>query len=177
MAGGNGAPVPPQWVQRARWLWIASVVVWFARTLAQLGDRRMLIDQLREVQPELSQSEVDAAANTGILFALLLGLLIAAGLVLLANRMVQGRNWARIVILVLAAFSVISTLLTLFGLAVLGSSVGVQVDALNVVLGLVVGVLDAAVLVLLLRPEANRFFREATRWFHERKTGRTGGRG
>ncbi|RCW46896.1 hypothetical protein DFQ14_101236 [Halopolyspora algeriensis] len=182
MTGRGGMPTPPQWVQLAWWLWLASVVVGLVRTVVQLSDRRMLIDRLRQVQPELSQSEVDAAANTGIMFALLLGLLIAGAFVLLANRMAQGRNWARIVILVFAAFNVVSTVFTLFGLAVLGSTVTVQdttvqVDAWNIVFSLVIGALDAAVLVLLLRPDVNTFFREARRRFHEQKAGRTGGHG
>lgn len=179
--GGNsrsGMPTPPQRVRLAWWLWLASIVVGFIRTVVSLSDRRMLIEQMQQVAPELSQSELDDAANSGIMFALLLALVTAAVYVLVANRMVQGRNWARIVVVVLATFSVVRAVLMLFGLATLGSTVtmqgtSVQVGALDIVFSLVVAGLDAAVLVLVLHPEATRFFREATRRFREQRANRS----
>ncbi|MDR7302365.1 hypothetical protein [Haloactinomyces albus] len=181
VGGGHGrsdAPQPPQPVRLAWWLWLASVVVGFVRTVVLLADRRMLIEQMRQVAPELSQSEVDAAANSGIMFTLLLALAIAAVYVLLANRMVQGRNWARIVVVVLASFSVVRTLLMLFGLVTLGSTVtmqgtSVRIGAPDIVFNLIGLGLNAAVLVLMLRPEAIGFFREARRRFLAQRASRS----
>lgn len=178
----SGKPVAPRQVSLAWWFWIASTVVGVVRAVVQLSDRRMLIEQMRRTAPDLSQSEVDAAASSATLLTLLLALTIAAVYVLLANRMVQGRNWARIVMVALAALSAVGAVLMLFGMATLGSTVSMQgmsvsVDALNVVFSLIVAALDAAVLALVLHPDANRFFREATRYFHDRRRKHTSGSG
>lgn len=167
--GGNQSETDritqPRTVWLARWLWIAAAIVGFARSAIQLADRRAMIEQLREITPNLTQSEVDSAVNSGILLVLLFSLAVAGLYVLLANRMAGGRNWARIVVLVLAGFGVISTVLGFIGVGTTGTSVTVQgatveLDPLDMTFSAVVGLIQAVVLGCLLHSDSNRFFRE-----------------
>ncbi|WP_017976923.1 hypothetical protein [Actinopolyspora halophila] len=166
---GNATETPPRSVWLARWLWIAAAVVGFARSVIQMSDRRALVEELRTLNPELAQHEVDAAVNGGIMFSLLLVLAVAALYVLIGNKMARGRNWARVVILVITGLLVVSTAFTLIttGSGTPTSSVqgvpSMALGPLSLAFGIVIALLDAAVFVLLLRPESRRFFAEVKR--------------
>lgn len=175
-------PSPPRRVVLARWLWIAGTALWIVRAVLQLADRRMLIDQLRRMAPELSQSEVDAAANSGILLSLVFALLIGAVGLLLAQRMLEGRNWARVLVTVVTAFSVVSTALMLVGLATAGSTLRVEgsvvrIDPVNILLSVVVAGISAAVLISLWHPESTSYFHQAARRAREQRTSGSGTHG
>ncbi len=169
--GASGEQAPPQpavprVLRLAWWVWIAATAVGFVRSVIQLTDRRMLLSRISEAAPDLSQSELDAAVNSGILLTLLLSLAVAAVYVLVANRMLRGRNWARVVTSLMAAFGVLGTFLALFGVVTLGSTVTVQsttvrLGVLDIVFGVAVGALEVAFLVLVWHPDAIRFFRAA----------------
>jgi hypothetical protein len=161
-------PAAPRPLQVARWLWIASTGTGLARSFVQLGDRETLIRELHREAPELSQDQLDSAASSGILFTLLLSFVVFGLYVMLANRMIQGRQWARVVMTVLASISVVGTLFTLIGIAAVGPETitritGVRVDMLDVAFSAVLVVLDSAALALLYQPASNRFFRDARR--------------
>ena len=91
-------PQPPRFLLISRMLWIVAALVSALRTIWQLADREALIDVLHKAQPDLPQDQIDAAANSGILFALLLQALILLVVVRLTNRLLQGRNWVRVVL-------------------------------------------------------------------------------
>lgn len=158
-------PSAPRPVLLARVLWIAGVVVGMVRSYVQLSDRERLIDQLSRTAPELTQVQVDAAANSGIMFTLLFSLLSLAVFVLLSKRMVQGRNWARVVLTVFGGFNLFSTLVTLLAFLALGARglqelSGVQVGVWELVFGVAIMGVNAAAIVMMYQPESNRFFRE-----------------
>ncbi|PRW63865.1 hypothetical protein [Actinopolyspora mortivallis] len=168
----NDAPASPsnplpRSVWLARWLWLAATAVGFVRSVIQLSDRRTLTEQVRQLEPELAQHEVDAAVNGGIMFSLLVSIAVAVLYVFLATRTAQGRNWARVIILVLCGLLVFSTAMTLLTTAVgmpedyVRMFPGLTPDPLSVILGVVIAALDVAVFVLLLRPESGRFFAAA----------------
>lgn len=162
--GAPEAPAVPRVLGLAWWLWIAATVVGIVRSVVQLSDRTMLVSQISRAAPELTQSQVDQAVNSGIVLTLLVTGGIAAVYVLLANRLLRGRNWARVVMSLVAGFGVLGTVLALFGMAALGSSVTVrgttvQLGFVDVVFGLVVAALDVAVVVLIWHPDTNRYFR------------------
>lgn len=174
------APEVPRVLGLAWWLWISATVVGFVRAVVQLMDRGMLISQVSRAAPELSQSEVDAAVNGGIMLTLLVSLGLAAVYVLLANRLLQGRNWARMVVSLVAAFGVLGTVLAMFGMATLGSSVTVQgttvqLGFLDVVFSLVVAALDAAALALTWHPDSNRYFQRVAAMPRQPRTTRRWG--
>lgn len=100
-------PQPPRAVVRSRWFWIGAAVVAAGRTLWELADRAPLIELVRKGAPELSQDQVDANVSGAIMVSLLFAAIALAVYVFLANRMLIGRNWARIAMLVLGFFEVI----------------------------------------------------------------------
>ncbi|ONI82471.1 hypothetical protein ALI22I_41105 [Saccharothrix sp. ALI-22-I] len=153
-------PTPPKLIDIARWLFIASAVIGMGRFLVQLSDREMLIDQLRTQQPALGQDELDAAATGGIMF----GLLLAAGLVLvytlLANRMASGRNWARIVLTVLAGVGIFFGLVRLIAVGSgFAAAFGLVVSPVDLAFGGVTMIIDAVAVVLMYLPSVSGYFR------------------
>ncbi|MFI9007089.1 hypothetical protein ACIGNX_07665 [Actinosynnema sp. NPDC053489] len=163
MAGPPAATAPnppPRPVDLARWLFILSAVIGLARFVVQLADRGMLIRELRDRQPTLSQDELDAAATGGIVF----GLLVGAGLVLvyvvLANRMAAGRNWARVVLTVLACGGIFLGVVRLVA-AVSGfaAAFGLVVSGVDLAFGVVTMVVDATAVVLMYQASVSGYFR------------------
>ncbi|GAB3293992.1 hypothetical protein [Parasphingorhabdus pacifica] len=158
-------PAAPRPVQLARVLWLAGVVVGFVRSYVQLSDRERLIDRLSEAAPEMSQVQIDAAANSGIAVTLLISVLSLLVFALLCQRMVQGRNWARVVLTVFGGLNLVGTVFTLAAVLALGPQAvsnlaGVQVGVWELVFGVAILGIDAAAIVMMYQPESNRFFRE-----------------
>lgn len=180
---GNPAPEPkptaPRPLQLARVLWIVAVLVGFVRSYVQLSDRSWLINEVHRGDPGLSQTQVDAAANAGILSTLLLSLASLSVYVLLSTRMVQGFNWARIVLTVLGGLSMIGSLVTLLAILAVGADqlsrmTGVDVGVSQLVFGVAILGVDAAAIVMMFQPESNRFFREARGRIMAARISRTG---
>lgn len=168
-AGPGGDPtVPvPRYVDLARWLWIASTVIGFARSLVELSDRSALVSELRKMAPQMSQEQVDSATNSGILLTIVSSLAILALYIAIATRMARGRQWARVVMALLGGLSVLGTVLVVVGVAVLGparvtqtAGIDMPVAPVDMVFSVVVAAMSVATLVLLFHPESNRFFRE-----------------
>lgn len=164
----GGEPAVPRPVDLARWLWIASAVAGFVRSLVELSDRTNLVSELRRMAPQLTQEQVDSATNSGILLTVVSSLAILALYVAIAIRMARGRQWARVVMALLGGLSVLGTALVVVSTITLGpagaaqiSGIGMPVVPVDMVFGIVVVVIDVATLVLLFRPESNRFFRES----------------
>ncbi|WP_309109624.1 hypothetical protein [Saccharothrix sp.] len=157
-----GVTPPPKLIDIARWLWIASAVVGLGRFLVQLADREMLIGRLRKEQPTLSQDELDAAASGGVMFGLLLGGLMVLVYALLANRMAQGRNWARIVLTVFGAVGVFLGVVRLIAVASgLAAAFQLAIPPEEVVFGVITMVLDSIALVLMYLPSVSGHFTTA----------------
>jgi hypothetical protein len=153
-------PTPPKLIDLARWLFILSAVVGMARFLVQLSDREMLIDQLRTQQPNLGQDELDAAATGGVMFGLLLGACLVLVYTLLANRMASGRNWARIVLTVLAVggifFGVVRLIAVGSGFA---AAFGLVVSPIDLAFGVVTMIIDGVAVVLMYLTSVSGYFR------------------
>ncbi len=153
-------PTPPKLVDIARWLFILSAAVGMVRFIVQLADREMLIRELRVRQPNLSQDELDAAATGGIVF----GLMIAVGMVLvytlLANRMAAARNWARVVLTVIACAGIFLGVVRLVA-AVSGfaAAFGLSVSGVDLAFGVVTMLIDATAVALVYQPSVSGYFR------------------
>ncbi|RKT57898.1 hypothetical protein [Saccharothrix australiensis] len=116
--GGHALPVPKE-VRVSFWIWIAGAVLSVVGSLYALTQRDEIADVLRR-QPnasELSPEQFDAAVTTSVLFAVVLGVVFAGLYVLFAFKARAGRNWARVVLTVLTALGLLSTL---FGASVSG---------------------------------------------------------
>ncbi|MFI9813126.1 hypothetical protein [Saccharothrix variisporea] len=154
-----GVTPPPRWIDVSRWLWIGSAVVGLGRFLVQLADREMLISELRKQQPALSQDELDAAASGGVVFGLLLGGLLVLVYALLANRMAQGRNWARVVLTVFGAAGVFLGVVRLIAVGSgMAAAFGLVIRPADLVFGAITMVLDCAALVLMYLPSVSSHF-------------------
>ncbi|GAA4620941.1 hypothetical protein [Saccharopolyspora hordei] len=163
---GPQGPQVPQSLLTARWLWIGSVLIGIVQAFVQLADRARLIDELRRVDPNLTQTQLDAAANSGIMFTFLLKALILMVYVVLTKRVLEGRNWARVLLTVFGGFGVFNALVTLltvgvFGPAVVQQLTGVSITWVEVLFSLVVAAVEVAAIVFTFRPDANRYVREA----------------
>ncbi|QFZ23583.1 hypothetical protein [Saccharothrix syringae] len=155
-------PTPPRPLHLARWLFIASAALGLVRFVVQLSDREMLIDQLRLQQPTLGQDELDAAATGGTFFGLLLAAALLLVYVLLANRMAQGRNWARVLLTALAAAGILVGVLRLITVGSgLAAAFGLSVSPVDLAFGVVTMVIDAVAVVLAFHPAAAAHFRNA----------------
>ncbi|MEV8442536.1 hypothetical protein AB0425_34600 [Actinosynnema sp. NPDC051121] len=161
-------PTPPKLIDIARWLFILSAVIGMVRFVVQLADREMLIRELRAQQPTLSQDDLDAAASGGILF----GLLIAVGLILvytlLANRMAGGRNWARVVLTVVAGIGVFLGVVRLVA-AVSGfaAAFGLAVSGVDLAFGVITMLIDSTAVALMYQPSVSRHFRSVRSVSHQ----------
>lgn len=104
-----------------------------------------LRDRYLDKQPHASNSSVTAALTTAAVFSIALLIFY----VFLALRVYRGANWARIVTWVIA------------GLGILGAalSLGQPDPPLSRTLGVLVGLIDIAVVLLLAAPDSNRYFR------------------
>jgi len=155
-------PPAPKLINISRWLWIASAAIGTLRFVVQLADRDMLITEMRKQQPNLSQDEIDAAVSGGIGFGLLLGVGLVLLYALLAHRMAQGRNWARIVLTVIGAAAIFLGLVRLIAVGSgFDTAFGVEVSPIDLAVGTVTMVLDSTALILMFLPSVAGHFRKS----------------
>ncbi|GAB3676102.1 hypothetical protein [Saccharopolyspora tripterygii] len=158
-------PQPPKALLIARWLWVSAVLVGVVQAFIELLDRERLIRELRGLQPEMTQTDLDAAANSGIMFTFMFKALTLMVYVLLSRRMLEGRNWARVTLTVFGGFGVFNAVITVLTVSLVGQDLierltGTTVSALDVVFAVLVALVEIAAIVFLYRPESNRFLRE-----------------
>lgn len=158
-------PQPPKALQIARWLWVGAVLVGVVQAFIELLDRERLIRELRQLQPEMTQADLDAAANSGIMFTFMFKALTLMVYVLLSRRMLEGRNWARVTLTVFGGFGVFNAVITVLTVSLVGQELierltGTTVSGLDVVFAVLVAVVEIVAIVFMYRPEANRFLRE-----------------
>jgi hypothetical protein len=109
--------------------------------------------QMRESDPTVTQSTIDAAYAVGITSSIVGGSITVLLWLWMAWKNGQGRSWARVVATVLGVLNVV---FTLFGLAIGGTqTVSVVLSIVNLVLGVVI-------LVLLWRKESTQFYQAHT---------------
>ena len=161
-------PQPPKALQIARWLWVGAVLVGVVQAFIELLDRERLIRELRQLQPEMTQTDLDAAANSGILFTFMFKALTLMVYVLLSRRMLEGRNWARVTLTVFGGFGVFNAVITVLTVSLVGQELierltGTTLSGLDVVFAVLVALVEIVAIVFMYRPEANRYLREMWR--------------
>jgi hypothetical protein len=139
---------PPPIRLAVRLMWVGAVLSAIGILVTFLM-RDELRDQLREDDPSLTADELDTAVNIGLTVVGLIGVISVALWIWMATTNGQGKSWARIVATVLGALNVIFTLL---------SFVGGQLTALGVIVNLINIALAVVILILLYRPESNRYY-------------------
>jgi hypothetical protein len=139
-----GRPAPVSTAVKLMYAIAALAIIGALLGLADLGDLR---DRVRTASPSLSSSDLDTAVTVSIVVALVIAVVEAVLWVLFAIFTGRGRNWARIVVTVLAALVIISGLTALVN--------GFQLADVATVLALVCAV---GVVVLLFRRESSAWF-------------------
>ncbi|QGG42990.1 hypothetical protein [Aeromicrobium yanjiei] len=150
--GPADVPQPASVRTAVRLMWVGGglSLVGLAVSLATLGGTTDDIRrQLREDDPNMSQSAIDAAVTIGIGSAVVGGVIGAALWAWMAWKNGQGRSWARVVATVLAGINIV---FTLGGLALGGTQTfAMVVSLINLALAVVI-------LVLLWRKDSSEFF-------------------
>lgn len=144
-----GPPPPP--VDNAVKLMFARAAVSLLSLVALLGTRGSLKNQVRKANPSFDTSKLDSTVTVAITAGVIVGLIFIGLYVALALQVRKGKQWARIVTLVLAALAVLSGLLTFLQ----------PEPVLSRLLGVVSLVLDIAVIVFLTRRQSADYFRAA----------------
>ncbi|ANZ37473.1 hypothetical protein BBK82_16870 [Lentzea guizhouensis] len=126
------------------------------RFVAELFDRESLVEQARRQNPEMGQDQIDAGVNGGILFGLLVVTAVLLAYTRLANAMARGKNWARVVLTVIGAASVLFGLFRVVAWAGgIAAEVGVVLRPVDLVVTVVTAGLDATAIVLMWRSSAH----------------------
>ncbi len=144
---------PPPAVDNAVKLMFARAAVSLLSLLALLGTRGNLKDQVRKANPSFDAHKLDSTVTVAITAGVIVGLIFIGLYVALALQVRKGKQWARIVTLVLAALAVLSGLLTFLQ----------PEPVLSRLLGVVNLALDIGVIGLLTRRPSADYFRAAPR--------------
>jgi len=143
-APGGAQTAVPQRVNTAFWLYIAAAALSLIALIVSLSTvdtlRASVEERLQQQGTEVSGATIDAAVGAGVTASVVFGLLYLAAYVLFAFFVRRGANWARIVLLVVTALSLIEVFS------------GYGLGAVRVALGIVAT-------VLVFTGTANEYFR------------------
>ncbi|MEV0676579.1 hypothetical protein AB0I60_08645 [Actinosynnema sp. NPDC050436] len=144
---GPALPVPKE-VQVSFWIWIAGAALSAIGGLLAFTQRDAIAELLRGAPQtaNLPQDEFDALVSANIMITAVVGLVFAGLYVLFAFKARAGRNWARVVLAVLTALGLLSTLL-----------VGATIS------GLLTSLISVVAVVLLYLPNSKAYFDSAKR--------------
>jgi len=113
--GAAVAPTtPPTEIVGAFWAYLVAAITWLIGGLLVIGQKQQIVDSLRDANNQggaLTESQIETAANVGVVLVVIVAVVISALYALFAFKLKAGRNWARIVLTVLAALALISLLL------------------------------------------------------------------
>jgi hypothetical protein len=160
--GGAGLPpepVRPNTVNLAFWCWILTTVASLVGLIITLT-ASVWTDAVNAGIRQSGQSvniDVQSLVNTVKIISVIFFLIFAAVYLLFAFKMRAGRNWARIVLTVFGALSLLST----FTSSTSSVTVNGQTYASNSGPGWVTGLLALAGIVLMYLPQSNQFFADA----------------
>lgn len=148
-----GAPAPVGPAPRSTALAIRLMYVQVALSLLGLVITLLFRDDLktslRNASPSSSQATLDTLLTTTIVIAVVVNLVFIVLYLLLSRQVAKGKNWARIITVVLAALSVLGAL----------SALGQDGVGLSRVLSVIGGIVGVALIVLLMfRPDSKAFF-------------------
>ncbi|MFB9905207.1 hypothetical protein [Allokutzneria oryzae] len=152
----NAAP-RPRTVEVAFWLSVVSALSAFVSLAYFISLRQDMLDsltaavqQLDAVPPERKQDFVENAVNLSITLAVIVVGAVGVLLLVFAFMMRRGRNWARIVL----------TIVAVLGLGGMTTNVNGVVLSSPGPLALITFFVNVAVIVLLYVPPSNRYFAE-----------------
>jgi ABC-type transport system involved in cytochrome bd biosynthesis fused ATPase/permease subunit len=107
-------PAPPTEIVGAFWAYLIAALTWLIGGLLVIGNKQQIADALRSANNQggaLTEAQIETAANVGVILVVVVAVVISSLYALFAFKLKAGRNWARIVLTVLAALALISLLL------------------------------------------------------------------
>jgi hypothetical protein len=122
---------PPREIVVSFWCYLVAAAIVLVNGLVSIGSKQAVVTALHKTSPTLTPSQLDSAATGAVAIAVVLAAIFAGLYVLFAFKLRAGRNWARIVLTVIAALD----LLTLVS-GTAGTVVG-YIGALAAVIGCV----------------------------------------
>jgi hypothetical protein len=96
------ALTPPASIMASFWGWLLAAALMLVGGLMFLGQKQTLVDSLRQSNPNVTESELQQAANISLGVVVVIAVIIAALYAFFAFKLRAGRNWARIVLAVIA---------------------------------------------------------------------------
>ncbi len=142
-ATAGPAPAP---VETAFKLMLARAALSLLSLLALFATKDALREQIEK--SNTGTTDIDTVVNAALTIGVVFGLLFTVLYVALAFQVRKGKSWARIVTFVLAGLSILS------GLA----SLAQPVPAISRILGLLVLIVDIAIVVMLVNKKSGEFF-------------------
>lgn len=121
-------------------------------TIGSLKDS--IADSMRDSDPNVSQSTIDAAYSVAIVAGVIGGVLAVLLWLWMAWKNGQGRSWARVVATVFGGLNLLSTIFSL---------TSPQADGLSISISLINLVLAGAILMFLWRKESSEYYDAVSR--------------
>jgi hypothetical protein len=152
-AAYNAPPAPtqaPPVVKLAVRLMFVRAALSLISVVVVIALKGTLKDDIRKNNPGWDADKVNTAFNVAIVFAVVFAVVFVILYLLLAMQVGKGKNWARIVTWVIAGL----------GVAGLLSSLAQTAPPLSHILSIVTGLIDIAIIVLLVRANGTGFFRK-----------------
>ncbi|MGA9101034.1 hypothetical protein [Aeromicrobium sp.] len=130
-------------------MWAGAALVVVSTVLGYAtGDnsKSVVAEQMRDADPNVTQTEIDAAYVFGIAFSVVFAILAIGLWCWMAWKNGQGRSWARVVATVLGGLNILSTIVGLAVASVMGmpgasTAIGYGVGAIQMILAIVILVL------------------------------------
>jgi hypothetical protein len=129
---------PPREITWSFWCYVAAAVISLVGGLISLGSRQTFLNALRNNNHTLTDSQIQAAASVAVAVAVVFAVIFAGLYVLFAFKLRAGRNWARIVLTIIAALDLLGVVT---GQA--GSAIG-YIGALAAIVGCVLSYLASS---------------------------------
>jgi hypothetical protein len=111
---GPVAPRPPREIVAAFWGYVVAAVSGLIGGLMVLGSKQQIVDAIRTANNQsggkLTDTQVDQAATVAVVLALVVAVIVSLLYLLLAFKLKAGRNWARILLTIIAVIALISLL-------------------------------------------------------------------
>jgi hypothetical protein len=101
---------PPREIMAAFWCYVVAAVVILVGGVLSLGAKQTLVDSLQANNTNLTPTQIDQLASGTLTVLLVVAVIVAALFLLFAFKLRAGRNWARIVLAIIAVLELISLL-------------------------------------------------------------------
>jgi hypothetical protein len=141
-------PAPSSVMYAVRLMFVAAALGLVSLVVA-LSTKSTLRAAIAKKNPDFDSQKLNTAVNVAIGAGVVFGIVFVVLFVLLALQVRKGKNWARVVTWVITGLGIVSAL----------ASLGQTVAAASRAVGLVSGLLDVAIVVLLLQKPSNAFFK------------------